>query len=41
MFIGRWRSVDAREPHEIAIRPSADTFVVQSRIYPTGHTSEG
>ena len=36
-FIGRWRSVDAREPHEIDIRPSGDTIVVHDRVvYPEG-----
>lgn len=36
-FIGRWRSVDAHDSHEIDIRPSGDTIVVHDRIvYPEG-----
>jgi hypothetical protein len=36
-FIGRWRSVDAREPHDIEIRPSGDTLVVHDYVvYPEG-----
>lgn len=36
-FIGRWRPVDAREPHEIDLRASGDTIVVHDRlVYPEG-----
>jgi hypothetical protein len=36
-FMGRWRSVDARDAHEIDIRASGDTIVVHDRVvYPAG-----
>jgi len=36
-FIGKWRSIDARDPHEIEIRPSRDTLVVHDHVvYPEG-----
>jgi len=36
-FIGRWRSVDGHDAHEIDIRASGDTIVVHDRVvYPEG-----
>ena len=36
-FIGRWRSVDGHDAHEIDIRASRDTIVVHDRVvYPEG-----
>jgi uncharacterized protein len=31
-FVGRWRSVDAREPHEVEIRASGDTIIIHDRV---------
>ena len=34
-FIGRWRSIDSRIPHEVEIRASGDTIIVRDRLlYP-------
>jgi predicted alpha/beta superfamily hydrolase len=36
-FIGRWRSVDPRDAHEVEIRASGDTVVVHDHVaYPEG-----
>lgn len=31
-FLGRWRSVDGRRPHDVEVRASGDTIVVHDRI---------
>jgi hypothetical protein len=36
-FVGRWRSVDAAEPHEVEIRASGDTVVIHDHVtFPEG-----
>lgn len=36
-FVGRWRSVDAAQPHEVEIRESGDTLVIHDHItFPEG-----
>jgi hypothetical protein len=40
-FLGRWRSVDAPQPHEFEVRAAGDTIVVHDRVhFPQGEPFE-